>query len=108
MLKRGMTRSNDVLPSAVTSTTAQGFLPQYTGYDTLAASLNPSLLSPSRNSPEAKSSNDGGAFLTPFAEKHGERRSADFGTSSLEEQFRNIVINDNRQRAALPPHWKSP
>lgn len=108
MLKRGLTRSNDVLPSAMSSTTAQGFLPQYTGYETLAASLNPAMLSPIRASPRGKSPDSGGVLLTPVTEKHGERRSVDFGPSSLEEQFRNIVINDSRHRAALPAHWKSP
>lgn len=52
MLKRGLT-SSDVLPSTVSSTTAHGFLPQFSGH--AAASLSPSLSgtisSPSRGSP---------------------------------------------------------
>lgn len=52
MFKRGLT-SSDVLPSTVSSTTAQGFLPQFTG--DAAASLSPTLAvhadSSSRGSP---------------------------------------------------------
>lgn len=52
MFKRGLT-SSDVLPSTVSSTTAQGFLPQFTG--NAAASLSPTLSgnanSPTRESP---------------------------------------------------------
>lgn len=46
MFKRGLT-SSDVLPNTVSSTTAQGFLPQFTGH--AAASLSPALSGP--NSP---------------------------------------------------------
>lgn len=45
MFKRGLT-SSDVLPSTVSSTTAQGFLPQFTGH--AAASLSPTRESPSK------------------------------------------------------------
>lgn len=52
MFKRGLT-SSDVLPSAVSSTTAHGLIPQLTGH--AAASLSPTLTgnitSPSRSSP---------------------------------------------------------
>lgn len=52
MLKRGLT-SSDVLPSAVSSTTAHGFLPQFAG--NAAALLSPTISaspsSPSRASP---------------------------------------------------------
>ncbi|CAN8103415.1 unnamed protein product [Discula destructiva] len=51
MFKRGLT-SSDVLPSTVSSTTAQGFLPHFTGH--AVASLSPTLNgphSPSRESP---------------------------------------------------------
>lgn len=52
MFKRGLT-SSDVLPSTISSTTAHGILPQFTGH--AAASLSPSLAgsitSPSQNTP---------------------------------------------------------
>lgn len=52
VLKRGLT-SSDVLPSTVSSTTAHGYLPQFSGH--AAAALSPTISgtisSPSRGSP---------------------------------------------------------
>lgn len=48
MFKRGLT-SSDVLPSTVSSTTAQGFLPHFSGH--AAASLSPTLAGKT-NSPQ--------------------------------------------------------
>lgn len=69
MLKRGLT-SSDVLPSAVSSTTAHGYLPQFSGH--AAASLSPTLSgtisSPSRGSPGKDSdihSNGTSTFMAP-------------------------------------------
>lgn len=113
MLKRNGTRSNEVLPSTVTSTTAHGFLPpQYTGYGTLAASLSNVMISsdsPGGPSP-SKSSDNGGAILSSISEKHEENRrplASNVGPASLEEQFRNIVSSDAKNRATLPAHWKA-
>lgn len=112
MLKRGITRSTDVLPSAVTPTTAQGFLPQYTGHGSLVTSLSPVIVSPespTRPSPR-KSPESGGALLTPITDKHGDHRRlplGNVGPLSLEEQFRNIVSLDAKHRATLPSHWKA-
>ncbi len=112
MLKRGITRSNEVLPSTVTSTTAQGFLPQYNGHGTLAAASFSPVMGPSPGTPACSSpskSSDGGAPLySPIAEKHVENRlpAGNVGPASLEEQFRNIVSLDAKHRSTLPSHWK--
>jgi hypothetical protein len=112
MLKRGITRSNDVLPSTVTSTTAQGFVPPFSGLGSIAASLSPLLVSPESAvyGTPVKSSDDGGALLTPIAEKRGENRPppiSNLRAESLEESFRNIVPLDHKHRSALPPHWNA-
>lgn len=69
MFKRGLT-SSDVLPSTVSSTTAQGFLPQFVGH--AAASLSPTLSgsakSPTRISPSKGTDvtcNGTSTFMTP-------------------------------------------
>ena len=113
MLKRGITRSSDVLPSTMSPTTAQGVLPQYTSYGTLVASISPVLASPespSRLAP-GKPGDNGIDLLTPITERYEENRrplagAVDLAPGSLEEQFRNIVTLDAKHRAALPAHWK--
>lgn len=72
MVKRGFTAS-DVLPSAVTSTTAQGFLPHFTG--NASASLSPTLsgtVTSSIRDPSVKDADtnpNGSTFMAP---KNGE------------------------------------
>ncbi|KAK3314788.1 hypothetical protein B0H66DRAFT_322227 [Apodospora peruviana] len=74
--------------SALSSTTAQGYLPQYSG--SAAASLSPSmtknLVSPIREISPSKAScvvdhSEGGALLAPTAEKHGENRPPNASSS---------------------------
>ena len=107
-LKRGVTRSSDVLPSTVSSTTAQGILPQYSGKGSLQATPSPAIATsatPARLSPvKAEGS---GAFPNPNPEKLGENRRppmGNVGVSSLEEQFRDVVAAENKRRAAIPNH----
>lgn len=71
MLKRGLT-SSDVLPGTISSTTAHGYLPHFTGH--AAASLNPTISgtisSPSRGSPSkdnAADTNGTSTFMTQKA-----------------------------------------
>jgi hypothetical protein len=99
-LKKGPTSS------ALSSTTAQGFLPHYTG--NAAASLTPTLstnqLSSNRDSPSAKFSDtrevDNGAALLPTApEKRGENCPP--GVSSLEDQFKHIAVDTRRNLASV-------
>ncbi len=112
MLKRDIARSSDVLPSAMSSATAQGFLPQYTSYGTLAASLSPVAasrgLSISRS--PSKTLDSDVTFIMPTTEKYGENRrplASDVGPASLEEEFRNIVTLGAKNRSALPGQWKA-
>lgn len=111
MLKRGITRSTDVLPSEISATTAHGFLPQYTSYGTMTHSEDTTTTSSDAldDVSPSKSSDGGGVLLTPVAKRGGENRAAatNPGVSSLEEQFRNIVSNDTKNRAGLPAHWKA-
>ena len=90
MLRKGPTSS------AISSTTAQGFLPHYAGH--AAASLSPtltkSLASPSREMSPSKVSDtgdltEGGASLSPRLDRHGENRHPKV-LSSLEDQFKNL------------------
>ncbi len=112
MLKRGAARSSDALPSAVTSTTAQGLLPQFTNYS-MGAALSSTAASPeskARHSPSKSESPNSAAVLAALtAEKHNEIRrpqGSDVGPASLEEQFRNIVAIDAKNRSLLPGQWK--
>ncbi|KAK5660635.1 hypothetical protein OQA88_11997 [Cercophora sp. LCS_1] len=100
MLKKGSTSS------AVSSTTAQGFLPQYSGH--AAASLSPTVnrnpispigeVSPSKNLADR---NDGGALLVPAPEKRGENLPPS-NVGSLEDQFKNMNISvDSSDRLDL-------
>lgn len=104
MLKRGLT-SSDVLPSAVSSTIAHGYLPQFNGH--AAASLNPtisgSIGSPSRGTPSRTNEYDaicGSGISSPsfIAEKRGENCPPPPGNRSLSETLRNIV-------GVKPPGW---
>jgi len=93
MLKKASTSS------AVSSTTAQGYLPQYLGH--AAASLSPSMkknsISPIREASPGKASldfsdrSDGGALLTPTLENRRENLPLN-SVSSLEDQFKNIPV----------------
>ncbi|KAK3944489.1 hypothetical protein QBC46DRAFT_279743 [Diplogelasinospora grovesii] len=103
VLKKGSTSS------AVSSTTAHGFLPQYSGY--AAASLSPSFNKNStfmnRDSSPSKMSDpndlsDGGALLTPVPDKRRENRPP-IVTDFLEDQLANLSLgsprHDNRSPA---------
>ena len=111
MLVRGITRSSDVLPSAVSSTTAHGILPQYSGKGSLQATLSPVAAASATlaRMPSVKAEN-GSAFVHPSPEKIGENRRppmGNVGVSSLEEQFRDVMVAENKQRAVIPHHWKT-
>lgn len=95
MLKKGPTSS------ALSPTTAQGFLPQYTG--NAAASLSPSLsmnqqslqkdFGSAKFSDAHELSDNGGALLSPVPEKRGENCPPTPGVSSLEDQFKHLNID---------------
>lgn len=105
MLKKGSLGSVEKCPtsSAVSSTTAQGQLPQYAGF--AAASLSPTInrttddtaVSPAQDDSPSKSSVDssigGGALLTPMPERRGKNRALT-SDSSLEQQFHHYVAAD--------------
>jgi hypothetical protein len=94
MLKKGPTSS------ALSSTTAQGFLPHYTG--NAAASLTPSLSTNQQSSARDVSagkfadvhdlSENGGALLSNAPEKRGENCPPG-GVSSLEDQFKHLTAD---------------
>lgn len=93
--------------SAVSSTTAQGYLPQYAGYaaKSLSPPINKTPLSPIRDGSQSKISDspnlsDGGALLNPVPAKRDENRLPN-GEGSLEEQFRHMVSIDATNRANL-------
>lgn len=96
MLRKGSTSS------AISSTTAQGYLPQYVGY--AAKSLSPSVdkksVSPSEDGSPDLDLSDSGALLNPLPDKRGEKRLS-HGEGSLEEQFRNVVSMDVANRGNL-------
>jgi hypothetical protein len=101
-----MARKGDT-SSAVSSTTAQGCLPNYAGY--AAKSLSPPVgqtpLPLNRGAPRSKSSDspdlsDGGALLTPVPAKRVENRFQN-GDGSLEEQFRKVVSVNVTDRGNL-------
>lgn len=94
MLKKGPTSS------ALSSTTAQGFLPHYTG--NAAASLTPSLATNQQSSTRAVSTGklpdihdlneNGGVVLSNGPEKRGENCPPG-GVSSLEDQFKHLAVD---------------
>ncbi|KUI67279.1 hypothetical protein VM1G_03198 [Cytospora mali] len=93
MLKRGLTNS-DVLPSAVSSTTAQGYLPQFTGHAT--ASLSPTISgtigSPSRGSPAKDAEVNSTGTSTFMAPKTGENAPpAPSDRTSISDALRSMV-----------------
>jgi hypothetical protein len=110
MLKKGSLGTVEKCPtsSAVSSTTAQGQLPQYTGF--AAASLSPTInrttdgtsVSPAQDNSPSKSSVDssigGGALLTPMPERRGKNRALT-SDSSLEQQFHHYVAADGPTRS---------
>jgi len=98
------------ISSAVSSTTAQGYLPQFAAH--AAASLSPtkkSLISPIREASPAKTSllssdqSDGGALLTPAPENRRENFPP-VSVSSLEDQFKNISISSSTRHIPGPFH----
>ncbi|KAI1496398.1 hypothetical protein F5X99DRAFT_72898 [Biscogniauxia marginata] len=111
MLKKGSTSGN-VLPSAVSSTTATGYLPQYFGH--AAASLGPAISNP--NGSPARTSPNGGnkpveidAVQGP-AEKVGENcppgeapeADYDAATKDLHER----MLRDAERRGVIGSDWQ--
>jgi len=106
MLKKGATSS------AVSSTTAQGYLPQYSGH--AAASLSPSVnkchASPMRDASPGKVSvdfsdrSDGGALITPAPDSLHRENLPPHPVFSLEDQFKNISVNST-DRHEIPGHF---
>ena len=100
VLRKGCTSS------AVSSTTVQGYLPQYFGHASKALSppFHKPAFSPNRNESPTKASDidlkDGGALLSPIPEKKGENRPPN-GEGSLEEQFRTVVSTGLADRGNL-------
>lgn len=107
MLKKAPTSS------AVSSTTAQGYLPQFSGHAaaSLSPSMNKTLISPIREVSPSKASvnlndrSDGGVLLTPALEVRRENFPL-HGVSSLEDQFKNISVGSSDRRDAMPGHFK--
>ena len=89
--------------SALSSTTAQGYLPHYTAHT--AASLTPSLstnqLAPARDTSskllDAHDLGDNGGVLLSAPEKRGENCPPG-GVSSLEDQFRHLTADVSGRR----------
>lgn len=93
MLKRGLTNS-DVLPSAVTSTTAQGYLPQFTGHATalLSPTISGTVGSPSRGSPAKEAEANSAGTSTFMAPKTGENAPpAPSDRTSISDTLRSMV-----------------
>ncbi|KAK7723859.1 hypothetical protein SLS64_000190 [Diaporthe eres] len=92
MVKRGFTAS-DVLPSTVTSTTAQGYLPHFTG--NASASLSPTLsgtvTSPIRDSSvkDADTNANGSTFMAPKSGENTPPVPSD--RISISDTLRNMV-----------------
>lgn len=92
MVKRGFTAS-DVLPSTVTSMTAQGYLPHFTGH--ASASLTPTIsgtvTSPTRDSSvkDADTNPNGSTFMAPKSGENAPPVPAD--RISISETIRNMV-----------------
>ncbi|KAL7623899.1 hypothetical protein AAE478_005455 [Parahypoxylon ruwenzoriense] len=110
MLKKG-SASGSVLPSAVTSTTATGYLPPYFG--NAAASLGPAISntsnSPSRASPAVGSKAIEHDSPQPAAEKLGENcppdeaRSADYDPS---KDIQERMLRDAKRRGVIGSDWQ--
>jgi len=104
MLKKGSTSS------AISSTTAQGYLPPYSGY--AAASLSPTVnknpfspirdVAPEKGSPDISDRSDGGVALVPAPEKCGENRPPK-AVNSLDDQFKNLSLGAPPNRHDLTP-----
>lgn len=92
MVKRGFTAS-DVLPSAVTSTTAQGYLPQFTG--NASASLSPTVsgtVTSSLRDPSVKDADtnpNGSTFMAPKSGENAPPVPAD--RISISDTIRSMV-----------------
>ncbi|KAK4451792.1 hypothetical protein QBC34DRAFT_423377 [Podospora aff. communis PSN243] len=98
------------ISSAVSSTTAQGYLPQFSAH--AAASLSPSMMkivspireaSPTKTSMVSSDQSDGGILLAPAPESYRENFPP-ASVSSLEDQFKNISINSSARPAPGPFH----
>lgn len=100
MLKRGLTNS-DVLPSTVSSTTAHGFLPHFSGH--AAASLSPTISgaisSPSRGSPAKDHNINTNGTSTFMAQK-----PADTCPPATGERLSETLLNMVGMKA---PAWAS-
>lgn len=109
MLKKGPT-SGTVLPGAISSTTATGYLPQYHGH--AAASLSPAIAnagnSAARSSPETGDKAVGGSPSQSSAEKVGENcppnetRSADYDPL---KDVQERMLRDAERRGVIGSDW---
>lgn len=108
MLKKAPTSS------AVSSTMAQGFLPQFSGHAaaSLSPSMNKTLISPVREVSPSKASSidfndhpDGGVLLGPTTEARRENFPLS-GVGSLEDQFGNISVGSSDRRDPMQGHFK--
>ncbi|RYP07893.1 hypothetical protein DL764_002259 [Monosporascus ibericus] len=109
VLKKG-SASGTALPSAISSTTATGYLPQYFGY--AAASLSPAILnatgSPARGV-EAKLSEFDSSAPQGTADKLGENRPPRDGTgteSDTTKDIRQRMLRDAKRRGVIGSYWQ--
>jgi hypothetical protein len=109
MLKKGPT-SGTVVPTAVSSTHATGYLPQSAG--NAAASLSPAITNSTshtiRTSPTKSGENDG-ITSQPPTEKVGENRPPHDGPSQQDDIIADLqqrMLRDAEARGVLGPDWQ--
>ncbi|RYP54051.1 hypothetical protein DL768_001053 [Monosporascus sp. mg162] len=109
MLKKG-SASGTALPSAISSTTATGYLPQYFGH--AAASLSPAILnatgSPARGA-EAKLGELDSSAPQGTADKLGENRPLRDGIgteSDTTKDIRQRMLRDAERRGVIGSDWQ--
>lgn len=112
MFKKGQA-SGAALPSAISATTATGYLPQYSGH--AAASLSPAISNATGSATRATSGADGkpveleGGVSRGPAAKLGENRHPREG-SSLEpdatKEIRERMLRDAERRGIIGPGWQ--
>jgi hypothetical protein len=105
MLKKGSTSGN-VLPGTISSTTATGYLPQYSG--NAVASLGPTISnnSPSRISPTADDKLDGPRLTM---EKIGENcppSSAPSIEHDVTKDLHERMLRDAKRRGVIGSDWQ--
>lgn len=112
MLKKGPP-SGTALPSAVSSTTATGYLPQYSGH--AAASLGPAISNAVSSTARLTSGSDSklheldnGVSKGP-ADKLGENRPPREGSAPDSDPSENIheqIIHNPEHRGLVAPRWQ--